>query len=120
LTAVMKAKYFVELAEKGKLPPKFAQEYGETPEKFFRCTSELKAKFGEKFKNIPWSAVGLYSYLQDRIGVSLQQLLAGSRKFKLNLINRNDLMALTERASKVTGIPMPHECELDAIEQILN
>jgi isopentenyl diphosphate isomerase/L-lactate dehydrogenase-like FMN-dependent dehydrogenase len=120
LTAVMKANYFVELAKQGRLPANFARDYGEIPEKFFKCASELKAKFGERFKEIPWSAVGLYSYLQDKIGVSLQQILAGSRKFRLNLINRSDLMALTERASKVTGIPMPHECELDAIEQILN
>jgi len=120
LTAVMKAKYFVELAEKGKLPKNFAEEYGSTPEKFFRCIADLKAQYGEGFKEIPWGAIGLYSYLYDRIRVSLQQLLAGSRKFRLDLINRNDLIALTERASKVTGIPMPHESETELIEQILN
>jgi hypothetical protein len=120
LTAVMKAKYFVELAEKGKLPKNFAKEYGSTPERFFRCIADLKAQYGEKLKEIPWGAVGLYSYLYDKVRVSLQQLLAGSRKFRLDLISRNDLIALTERASKVTGIPMPHESEKELIEQILN
>jgi len=119
LTAVMKANYFVELSKQGKLPAKFAQEYGDTPEKFFRCAMELRTKYGDRFNEIPWGAVGLYGYLYDKIRVSLQQLLAGSRKFKLNLISRDDLMALTERASKVTGIPMPHECDLEAIDTIL-
>ena len=120
LTAVMKAKYFVELAEKGKLPKSFAERYGEKPEKFFYCTANLKAIYGEKFKKIPWSAVGLYNYIYDRIRVSLQQLLAGSRKFRLDLISRKDLVALTERASKATGIPMPHESDMELLEQILS
>ena len=30
-----------------------------------------------------------------------------------------DMMALTERASKVTGIPLVEECDTEAIEQIL-
>ena len=48
LTAVMKAKYFVKLAEKGKLPKNFAEEYGSTPEKFFRCIADLKAQYTVK------------------------------------------------------------------------
>jgi hypothetical protein len=47
------------------------------------------------------------------------QLLAGARKWRLNLISRKDLMALTERASKVTGIPLVEEVEQDIIERIL-
>jgi hypothetical protein len=46
-------------------------------------------------------------------------MLAGNRKWKLDLANRNDLMSLSERASKVTGIPMPDEVEKGAIEKIL-
>jgi len=45
--------------------------------------------------------------------------MAGNRKWKLDLITRNDLMSLTERATKVTGIPMADEVEKDAIEKIL-
>jgi isopentenyl diphosphate isomerase/L-lactate dehydrogenase-like FMN-dependent dehydrogenase len=120
LTAVMKANYFKELAEKGKLPKTFAERYGSTPEKFFIATPELKEKYGERFREIPWEAVALYTYLIDRIGVGLQQLLAGNRKWKLEIINRNDLMSLSELAAKVTRIPMPHEIEKDAIERILD
>ncbi|MGP3703902.1 MAG: glutamate synthase-related protein [Candidatus Bathyarchaeota archaeon] len=120
LTAAMKAKYFVELGEKGRLPKSFVEDYGETPDKFFRCATELKVRFGDRFKEIPWEAVGVYSYLYDRIGVSFKQLLAGSRKFRLELINRGDLVALTDLASKVTGIPLPHESDAELIEKVLD
>ncbi|MEM2093918.1 MAG: glutamate synthase-related protein [Candidatus Bathyarchaeia archaeon] len=120
LTAVMKSSYFVELAEKGKLPRDFEQRFGNIPEKFFLCTTELKARFGERFKEIPWGAVGLFSYLHDRIGVGLQQLMAGTRKWRLDLISRSDIVALSERAAKVTGIPLLEETDLNTIERILD
>jgi glutamate synthase domain-containing protein 2 len=119
LTAVMKASYFKQLADEGKLPKVFADKFGTTPEKFFITVPELKAKYGERFKEIPWEAVALYTYLTDRIGVGLKQLLAGARKWRLDLINRNDLMSLSEIAAKVTGIPLAHEAEVDVIERIL-
>jgi len=31
--------------------------------------------------------------------------MAGARKFRTHLITRNDLAALTEDASKITGVP---------------
>jgi hypothetical protein len=80
----------------------------------------LKNIYGARFSEIPWEAIGLFSYLSDRIGVGLKQLMAGAHKWKLDLINRNDLVALTERAAKVTGIPLVEEAEQDAIERILD
>lgn len=120
LTAVMKANYFSQLAEEGKLPRSFAERYGKTPDKYYIAAPKLKEEYGERFKDIPWEAVALYTYLQDRVGVGLMQLLAGARKWKLNLVNRNDLMSLSERASKVTGIPLAEEVEQDQIERILD
>jgi hypothetical protein len=55
----------------------------------------------------------------DRLRVGLQQLMAGCRKWKLDLIDRSDIFALTERASRITGIPLAEETEKDAIERIL-
>jgi hypothetical protein len=115
----MKASYFKQLAGEGKLPKTFADRFGATPEKFFIATPELREKYGERFKEIPWEAVAVYTYLTDRIGVGLKQLLAGNRKWNLSLINRNDLMSLSELATKVTGIPLPDEVEKDAIDRIL-
>jgi hypothetical protein len=37
----------------------------------------------------------------------------------LELLDRNDLMSLSERAAKVTGIPTAEEVEKDTIEKIL-
>jgi glutamate synthase domain-containing protein 2 len=117
LTAAMKAKYFADLAKKGKLPKKFAEEYGDKPEKFFISSKELEEHIK---KGLPWSAVGIYTYFHDRIGVGLKQLMAGCRKFKLDLLGREDIAALTERASRVTGIPTIDELETEAMETILD
>jgi hypothetical protein len=120
ITAVMKSSYFAQLAKEGRLARTFADRYGTTPEKFFVTTPYLQKEYGERFKDIPWEAIGLYTYLTERIGVGLKQLLAGSRKWKLNLISRKDLMALTERANKVTGIPLAEDSEAEELERILN
>lgn len=119
LTAVMKSSYFVELSQKGKLPKAFAESYGNTPDLFFIAASKLKSEYGERAMEIPWEAVGLHSYLTERVKVGLMQLMAGARKWRLNLLDRNDLMALTERAAKVTGIPLAEEAEGEAVEKIL-
>jgi hypothetical protein len=119
ITAVMKAGYFKRLAAEGKLPKSFSDKYGANPEKFFIATPELKAKYGAKFSQIPFEAVGVYTYLQDRVGVGLKQLMAGNRKWKLDLLGRGDLMSLSELATKVTGISLAHEVEKGAIEEIL-
>ena len=52
---------------------------------------------------IPWPAVGLYSYFMDRIGMGLKQLLAGCRKWRLGLLSREDIAALTELAQKTVS-----------------
>ena len=106
ILAVMKSNHFVKLAEEGKLPSSFAGQYGSDPKQFFISSNNVQAlrpsaKLGT---DIPWGAVGLYTYWHDRIGEGLKQLMAGTRKFKLNCIERQDINALTEYASKVTGI----------------
>ena len=119
ITAVMKSQYFVELAKQKKLPKDFVDQFGADPNKFFIAVPELREKYGAKFKNIPLAAIGLYTYLADRIGVGLKQLMAGARKWKLELLDRSDLAALNKTASEVTGIPMMNEVEADLFEQIL-
>jgi len=120
VTAVMKSSYFIQLAKEGRLARTFADRFGTTPDKFFIATPELKKQYGERANEIPWEAVGVYTYLYDRVGVGLKQLLAGSRKWKLNLISRKDLMALSERAAKVTGIPLAEDAEAEEMERILD
>ncbi len=118
LTAGMKAQYFAELAEEGRLPLSFAEKYGSDPEQFFVAYSELEEKYGKDVKKIPPGAIGVYTYF-NRIKVGLQQLMAGERKFRLDLIDRSDLAALTEHASEVTGIPTVAEIDMDCFDEIL-
>jgi hypothetical protein len=50
---------------------------------------------------IPPSAIGVYTYFTSKLGIGLQQLLAGVRKFKANLICRNDIAYISQRAKEV-------------------
>jgi hypothetical protein len=117
----MKCSYFETLRNEGKLPQAFTRKYGNSPEQYYVTVPALNARYGaETVKQLPWPGIGLYTYLNERIGVGLKQLLAGSRKFKLDLIDRADLSALSERASKVTEIPLLESLDLDQIKLILN
>lgn len=122
LTAVFKAKLFAEWAEKGELAkrnPAFAKVYGTKVEEIFEVYHELKHKYGDKVKEIPYGAIGVYSYVVEYIGVGLKQLMAGSRRFKLDLLDRSLLAALTPLAKEVFGLPMIHELDKDVIDAIL-
>ncbi|MEM4245733.1 MAG: glutamate synthase-related protein [Candidatus Bathyarchaeia archaeon] len=119
LTAVMKANYFLELAREGRLPKTFTDLYGDQPEKFFISGPMLKATMVGRGK-VPWEAVGLYGYLNDRIGVGLQQLMAGCRKWRLSLLSREDIASLTPRAKDVTGIPLYEDVLDQDLEEALD
>ncbi|RJR17924.1 MAG: FMN-binding glutamate synthase family protein [Desulfobacteraceae bacterium] len=84
--------------------PSTVKQYGSTKEEIFVCYEELRSKYGEEVDKFPLGAVGIYSASQ-KLQVGLQQLMAGARKWRVDLISRKDLASLTEEASKVTGIP---------------
>lgn len=119
LTAAMKSDYFVELAGKGRLPLKFGQLYGAVPEHFFVASMDFHNGMSTG-KDLPWPAVGVYTYLTDRLGVGLRQLMAGSRKWRLDLLDRNDITTLTPHAAKVTGIRPAWDIDEEAIARILD
>jgi glutamate synthase domain-containing protein 2 len=99
----MVGKNIQEWLAKGDLP-KGVSKFGSKPEEIFVAYEELKAKFGNDFKEIPYGAIALYTYGQ-KFKTGLQQLMAGSRNFRLATMSRDDLMALTEESAKVSGIP---------------
>jgi hypothetical protein len=45
--------------------------------------------------------------------------MAGERKFAINFIDRNDLVALTREAADVSGIPYVMEADMEEVEKIL-
>jgi len=104
--------------KEGNLPPTVS-DFGKTEKEIFVCYEELAEKYGNDMKDITLGAIGVYSFAQ-KIKVGLQQLMAGSRNFRLATISRNDLMALTEDAAAVSGIPYVMEAYRKEAESILN
>ncbi|MFQ5809433.1 MAG: FMN-binding glutamate synthase family protein, partial [Armatimonadota bacterium] len=84
--------------------PNTVSRYGSTVEEIFVSYEVLKAEYGDRIDEMPLGAIALYSFV-DKLKVGLQQLMAGTRNFRLSTITRDDLMSLTEEAAKVSGIP---------------
>jgi glutamate synthase domain-containing protein 2 len=104
---------------KAKELPKTVSKYGNTVEEIFVGYEELKKKYGKEMKNIPYGAIGLYTFSQ-KFKAGLQQLMAGSRNFKLSLVSQKDLMSLTEEAARISGIPYVMDAYRKEAEKILS
>jgi len=104
--------------KEGNLPPTVSA-YGASEKEIFIYYEELLERFGKQMKDIPLGAVGIYSFAQ-KIKVGLQQLMAGSRNFKISAISRRDLMSLTEEAERVSGIPYIMDAYRKEAEAILD
>jgi len=98
--------------------PATVSSFGKSEKEIFVCYEELLDKYGDEMKNIPLGAVGVYSFAQ-KIKVGLQQLMAGSRNFKLETISRSDIMALTEDAARISGIAYVMDAFRQEAEDIL-
>ena len=100
------------------------ETYGESKEYLdvllssFIGAAQLKERFGEDFDRIPPAAIGVYTFY-DRLATGLSQLMAGERKFALNFLSRDDLVALTREAADVSGIPYIMEADMEEVERIL-
>ena len=103
---------------KGKILPKTVSEFGETEKEIFICYEELADKYGKDIENIPLGSIGIYTFTQ-KIKIGLQQLMAGSRNFRISAISRKDLMSLTEEAAKISGIPYIMDAYRKDAEKIL-
>jgi len=84
--------------------PSTVAKFGSTKEEIFMNYEVLKEKYGSEVDQLPLGALGIFSAV-DKIKIGLQQLMAGSRNWEIQYINRNDLFSLTEECAKVTGIP---------------
>ncbi|MEA1924499.1 MAG: glutamate synthase-related protein [Candidatus Altiarchaeota archaeon] len=98
--------------------PKTVSKYGSNVEEIFITYEELRDTYGSELKDIPTGAVGIYTFCQ-KMRVGLQQLMAGSRNFRISTISRRDLMALTKDASGVSGIPYVMDAYSREAEKIL-
>jgi len=99
--------------------PVYIERFGATSEEVFITAPALKEKFGNDFEKIPTSALGLYTYM-ERLAQDLRQIMAGSRKFALEYITRDDIAALTEEAAKISGICYVTEVDEEEAYKILD
>jgi glutamate synthase domain-containing protein 2 len=114
----MVGKNIARWLEEGKLP-RTVSKYGSSLEEIFVCYEELKEKYGQVIEEIPLGAIGIYTFCQ-KMKVGLQQIMAGSRNFRVSTISRRDLMALTEDAAAVSGIPYVMDAYRREAEAILD
>ena len=114
----MVGKNIGEWFEEEKLP-RLVQKYGTRAEEIFICWEELRTTYGDEVKKLPLGAIGIYTYVQ-KMQIGLQQLMAGSRNFRLGTMGRTDLMSLTEECASVTGIPYVMKAYAREAEEILN
>jgi len=117
LAAAMVAKTIGKSIEQQSLPI-YIERFGTTVDEVFVTSTELRAKFGDRFTKLPVGAIGFYTYYQ-RLAQGLRQLMAGARKFAIKYIDRNDIAALTKEASEISGIPMVSDMDRQEAEALL-
>ncbi len=100
--------------------PKTVSQFGTKVEEIFVCYEELVSRYGQQtIKEMPLGAIGIYTFV-DKLKVGLQQLMAGSRNYRVSAIGRKDLISLTEEATKVSGIPYLMDAYREEAERIIN
>jgi len=100
------------------LPPTVSR-FGKKPEQIFVTYETLVERFGKAaVKKMPLGAIAMFTYI-DKLRTGLTQLMAGARSFRLDTILRNDVIALTEEAAKVSGLTYVMDAQMDEAERIL-
>jgi glutamate synthase domain-containing protein 2 len=118
VAAAMVGKTIGRAIEEGQLPV-YVERFGRSRDEVFVTATELRRQLGpEAFETLPPGALGLYTYY-ERLAQGLRQLMAGSRKFSVEYINRNDIAALTRQASEISGIPYMMDVDREKVDEIL-
>lgn len=119
IAAAMVGKTIGMTIESNQLPV-YVERFGNTKDEIFVTASELRRELGdEEFERIPTGALGLYTYY-ERLGQGMRQIMAGSRKFALEYITRDDIVALTRDAAEMSGISYVMDADKEEVEKILN
>ena len=117
LAAAMVGKTIGKKIEENQVPV-YVARFGQTKEEIFMTAPELKGKLGDRFKDLPTGAMGLYSYM-NRLEQGLRQFMCGARKFSLKHMARTDIASLTREAAAISGIPHIMDTDKEAAERIL-
>jgi len=118
IAAAMVGKTIGRAIDEGHLPV-YIERFGATRDEIFVTAAALRHELGDTvFETLPAGALGLYTYY-ERLAQGLRQLMAGSRKFAVDYIERNDLAALTRDAAEISGIQHIMEVDQSAATEIL-
>jgi len=85
--------------------PSTVKSIGKYPEEIFAGWEAVREKVGNaEMSTLPFGAIAMYGYA-DKLACGLQQFMAGARKFALDQLSREDLMAANRETAEVAGIP---------------
>jgi glutamate synthase domain-containing protein 2 len=99
--------------------PIYIERFGTTRDEIFVTAGTLRRELGgAEFESLPAGAIGLYTYY-ERLAQGLRQIMAGSRKFSIEHITRDDLAALTRKAADISGIDYIMDVDKAEVEEIL-
>jgi hypothetical protein len=99
--------------------PVYVARFGYSIDEIFVTAASLRQELGDaEFEKVPAGALGLYTYY-ERLAQGLRQLMAGSRKFSLAHISRDDIAALTREATEISGIRHIMDVDLEQVKGIL-
>ncbi|MFA5795312.1 MAG: FMN-binding glutamate synthase family protein [Candidatus Brocadiia bacterium] len=119
IAAAMVGKTIGAAIESGNLPV-YVERFGSSRDEIFVTSASLRKELGnDAFSKLPTGAIGLYTYY-ERLAQGLRQLMAGSRKFSLKHISRDDIAALTHEASDISGITHIMDVDKKEIDKILS
>lgn len=118
LAAAMVGKTIGRAIEENQVPV-YIERFGDSKDAIFVTASALRQELGDEvFEAVPTGALGLYTYF-ERLAQGLRQFMAGSRKFSLEHITRDDIAALTRDAADISGIQYVMDVDREQAENIL-
>jgi glutamate synthase domain-containing protein 2 len=110
----------IGMAVKAGQIPVYVERFGDSIDEIFVTAADLRKELGDaEFEKLPTGAIGLYTYY-ERLAQGLRQLMAGSRKFGIDYMTRDDLGSLTREASEISGIPYIMDLDKEEAEKLIN
>jgi glutamate synthase domain-containing protein 2 len=99
--------------------PASVSRFGSTPDQIFTTYHELEEKYSSKINEIPLGAIALYTFI-EKLRTGLTQFMAGARSFRLDTLRREDVVALTEEAARISGLTYIMDSHQEEAEAILD
>jgi len=99
--------------------PATVSNLGNSPEQIFAGYYDVEKIVGtDEMANVPLGAIAMYT-LADKLSAGLQQLLAGARKFSMDQLSREDLVAANRETEAETRIPFITDVHDEIAKKIL-